>query len=386
MSYQKFNTYGKLKKVILGSFYEPEFFSKIHDNRIRDPLMKIAEEINQDLNYFEKILKQHGSEVLRPKIDKRYLDIDNAYLPPLQVRNNFCVIGKDMYQLLPDFKDSIVDDLDAVIDLVNDNESFYTQSMLLAKHNFNPQSGTLYSKEKYTQLAGNDWPNYQDYVSGSFIANKKIQFEMSKYRQVLEYESKELGPLQAPNVINTDECIYVDSNEYCNYKDWLQSRIDDTRPVVQFTSGAGHVDGCFAVLGKKVILGIDPLIDYSTIFPGYSVVKVPELSYQNYIEEFKIMKNKVGGAWWIVGQEHNDNLIQFIENHLKSWTGFVQESIFDVNVLALDENTICVSNITSELESKLKKLGIECVVVPWRHRFFVDGGLHCITLDLYRDQ
>lgn len=385
MRYQKFNTYGKLKKIILGSFFEPEFFSKIADNRVRDPLMKIAEEINEDLGYFEKILKQFGSEVIRPKIKKSYLDIDNPYLPPLQVRNNFCVIGQDMYQLLPDYRDSIVDDLDGAIDLVADNDLFYEKSMSLAEENFNPQSRVLYSKSKYLQLAGNDWPDYNDYVNGNFVINKRIQFEMNRYKSVLEYESRELGPLQAPNVIVTDECIYVDNNEYCNYSDWLQTRIKDTRPVVQFTSGAGHVDGCFAVLGKRVILGIDPLIDYNRIFPGYSVIKVPEVSYQNYLAEFRIMKNKVGGSWWVVGEEHNDNLISFIENHLKSWTGFVQESIFDVNVLALDENTICVSNITTELENKLKQFGIECILVPWRHRFFVDGGLHCITLDLYRD-
>jgi len=385
MRYQKFNTYGKLKKIILGSFFEAEFFSKIADSRVKDPLMKIAEEINEDLDYFEKILKQFGSEVIRPKIKKSYLDIDNPYLPPLQVRNNFCVIGQDMYQLLPDYRDSIVDDLDGVIDLVADNDLFYEKSMLLAKENFNPQSQVLYSKSKYLQLAGNDWPDYNDYVNGNFVVNKRIQFEISRYKSVLEYESRELGPLQAPNVIVTDDCIYVDNNEYCNYSNWLQTRIKDTRPVVQFTSGAGHVDGCFAVLGKQVILGIDPLIDYNKFFPGYSVIKVPEVSYQNYLAEFRIMKNKVGGSWWIVGEEHNDNLIQFIENHLKSWTGFVQESIFDVNVLALDENTICVSNITTELENKLKQFGIECILVPWRHRFFVDGGLHCITLDLYRD-
>jgi hypothetical protein len=28
---------------------------------------------------------------------------------------------------------------------------------------------------------------------------------------------------------------------------------------------------------------------------------------------------------------------------------------------------------------------MEPVYVPWRHRYFWDGGLHCITLDLRRD-
>ena len=33
----------------------------------------------------------------------------------------------------------------------------------------------------------------------------------------------------------------------------------------------------------------------------------------------------------------------------------------------------------------LKKHNVEPVYVPWRHRYFWDGGLHCITLDLYRE-
>ena len=32
-----------------------------------------------------------------------------------------------------------------------------------------------------------------------------------------------------------------------------------------------------------------------------------------------------------------------------------------------------------------KKHKIEPIIVPWRHRYFWDGGLHCITLDLNRE-
>ena len=97
------------------------------------------------------------------------------------------------------------------------------------------------------------------------------------------------------------------------------------------------------------------------------------------------MKEKVNGAWWLSGEEHNNEFINYVETNLKSWVGYVAESVFDVNVLALDEHTICVSNITEDIQKQLRSRGIECILVPWRHRFFVDGGLHCITLDLYRD-
>ena len=33
----------------------------------------------------------------------------------------------------------------------------------------------------------------------------------------------------------------------------------------------------------------------------------------------------------------------------------------------------------------LKKHNMEPVHIPWRHRYFWDGGLHCITLDLERE-
>ena len=33
----------------------------------------------------------------------------------------------------------------------------------------------------------------------------------------------------------------------------------------------------------------------------------------------------------------------------------------------------------------LKKHKMEAIHVPWRHRYFWDGGLHCITLDLVRE-
>ena len=55
------------------------------------------------------------------------------------------------------------------------------------------------------------------------------------------------------------------------------------------------------------------------------------------------------------------------------------------NVLMLDEHHCCVSNPNNEqVNNFLKKHNVEPVYIPWRHRFFWDGGLHCITLDLQR--
>lgn len=387
--YRKYNTYGRLRTVMLGTYFYPEFFSKIKNSKVREPLMRMAHEINEDLLHFENILIDFDIKVLRAQQPIGYLDEGNPYVSPLQVRNTHAVIGDCMYQFNPDWVNAIDPILRSycpdVVNLTESNTDFYINSMNHAKSNYNKDLNLWYSQSKYQELAGNGWPTYFEYVQGHRTDDINIIKELWGFQKIMEYETKELAPLQGPNIINTSEYICVDSNEYCDYATWLSKLITDPRPIRQFTSKAGHVDGCFAVLGNKTILGIDPLIEYDKFFPGHTVIRVPTESYQDQIDEFNLMKTKVNGAWWVQGEEHNEEFINYVGNYLKPWVGYVAESIFDVNVLALDEHTICVSNVTSEIRTNLQSRGIECIVVPWRHRFFVDGGIHCITLDLNRD-
>jgi len=387
MFYKKFNTYNTLRAVMLGSYFYPDYFSKIINPKIREPLMRMADEINQDLEKIESVLKQN-SLVIRAPQPQDYFDETNPYQASLQVRNCHAVIGNKMYKFHDAWYDNIDETLSSycpdMVDLVDSNKDFYLKSMAKAYSNYNKETKVWHCKQKYHELAGPNWPKYEDFVCGAESNIPSIQKEMQGFAWDLVYETRELAPLQGPNVINTNESILVDNNEYCNYAEWLQPYVD-SRPIQQFISKAGHVDGCFAVLGNQTILGIDPFIDYNKYFPGYDIIKVPEENYQDKIEEFKIMKTKVDGRWWLAGEEHNNEFINYVDTHLKSWVGHVFESIFDVNVLALDENTILTSNVTDDIRQKLKKQKIECITVPWRHRFFVDGGLHCITLDLNRD-
>jgi hypothetical protein len=139
------------------------------------------------------------------------------------------------------------------------------------------------------------------------------------------------------------------------------------------------------VLGHQLILGIDPLIDYQAAFPGHILIAVPPENYMNLISGYQTMQQTVQGKWWVPGQEQNQNFTNYVEKYLADWTGHVYESVFDVNVLSIDPDTVCVTGDNPEILKQLCKHGIKPVVIPWRHRFFVDGGLHCITLDLCRE-
>ena len=91
------------------------------------------------------------------------------------------------------------------------------------------------------------------------------------------------------------------------------------------------------------------------------------------------------GRWWIKNEENNAVLAKFIDKWLSEWVGYVAESVFDVNMLSIDENTVICNNYNKSVFEFLKKHKVEPVIFNFRHRFFWDGGVHCITQDLYRE-
>jgi len=97
------------------------------------------------------------------------------------------------------------------------------------------------------------------------------------------------------------------------------------------------------------------------------------------------MKKKVGGQWWLRGEEHNDQLIEFVNTWLNDWVGYVEETVFDVNMLSIDQNTIICNNYNKDVFAHFKKHKVEPIIFNFRHRYFWDGGVHCITQDLYRE-
>ena len=57
------------------------------------------------------------------------------------------------------------------------------------------------------------------------------------------------------------------------------------------------------------------------------------------------MKHSNEGKWYLAGEEDNTEFTHFVETWLQDWVGYVEESVFDVNVLMLDEHPIVVLQI-----------------------------------------
>ena len=96
-------TFDPLKHCWLGSGFKSEWFQDLpiyKNNKIMDPLKRIAEETEEDYQELDRILKQAGVKTYRS-----FLDIDkvgslkNIIKPPVNPRDYFAVIGEKLYAI-----------------------------------------------------------------------------------------------------------------------------------------------------------------------------------------------------------------------------------------------------------------------------------------------
>ena len=325
-AYNVWNKWDKLKTVALGTVHPIEYFDHIKNPKIKDPLTRILEETQEDLDNFESVLKQFGCTVLRcPTL---YGNSKQTYKNSLNPRDSQLVIGNTLAVTQKDNK-GIIDTLRTY----NSNDIILDPSMY----------------DKLQPIGSNTrwgWP--------------------------------------APIVTVVGDRIYWDSLEMTPVNvDWLKRKFPDFT-YIEVKIG-GHNDGVFHTIKPGAILSLHDAQTYEETFPGWEVCYLPDQSWSK-VDGFLQIKEANKGKWWIPGEENNEALIEFVNKWLSDWVGYVEETVFDVNVLVLDEHHVCVSNPHNEqVNAFLKKHNMEPVYIPWRHRYFWDGGLHCITLDLERE-
>ena len=83
--------------------------------------------------------------------------------------------------------------------------------------------------------------------------------------------------------------------------------------------------------------------------------------------------------------KNNENFTKFVDNWLHEWTGWSVESIFEVNSIVINPELVFFSNYNKGVFDYCESIGVTPHIVPFRHRHFWDGGLHCLTLDILRE-
>ena len=367
MKYNIWNKWDPLKVCMLGNNWGPEFFENIADDSIRSPMQRIANETLEELAYFETVLKDFGCEVIRPEIDSndRIQDfIEQGKVPrnPLQPRDEQQVSGNKLYTSYGDHP-AIANKL---LEYSEDISSFVEGSI--------PSN---FSKDFYTFMSGASWPSYEYFCKNR---NNPQAFNAIIYKELCVLNGH--SPTSA-NSFLIGKDVYM-SHAVDLPMSRLQEIFPDTR-INMLAHGHTHTDGCFHPIKPGAILSLHDFQNYENTFPGWDVCYLEGESWPK-MQKFHHTKKQNFGNWWVPGEEDNDKFSKFVNGWLDNWVGYVEESVFDVNVLVLDEHHVCVSSLQNEqLNAFLKKHKMEAIHIPWKHRYFWDGGLHCITLDLVRE-
>lgn len=366
-----------LKTVVLGTCYPISFYRDIKNDKIKSTLSRITEETLEDLENFEQVLKSFGCNVLRPVIDKNLSIMDHCVdgkvksIPraPLQPRDWQFVLGNKLYSNGSDANGEFVQ----LLESYNSKNIDYYKSV---ETDYNIKI----SRDEFNVIAGSDWLTYEDYLQSDYF-NKVNPLVKEEYKNTVHRLNLPVSP--SCTLVGKD--LYVDTIDHQLSPHVLQY-YEHCHPGIRINllRIGGHSDGSFHTLIPGAIISLYEIQHYEKTFPNWDICYLPNQSW-DLVKDFNIMKNKVKGKWWVPGEEENDEFINFVETWLQDWVGYCEESVFDVNVLMLDDKHVCVNNYNETAFAFFKKHNIEPIIVPWRHRYFWDGGLHCITLDLYRE-
>lgn len=331
-----YTSWQPLEEVIVGCVFTPDYFDYIENSQVRHQLQQILYETNEDLDNLQKTIEQYGAVVKRPKLTKSIEEFQHhqilhrsAPLPPLTPRDWQISLGDKLLRIMPH------EDL-------NDNCEEYKEQII------NPH--------------GENWNS-------------------SCNRSCL------LNNASASCIVRVGRDVFFDNSDWLKPEQsrWIIENVLDEKYRVHEVLTDGHGDSVFAILKPGVILSSmhDTDIDYSKDFPNWDLYRVRDASISawNNIGNFRATFN---GSWYVQGLTPTAEFSNFVNQYLTEWTGYISETVFDVNCLVLDEENVIFSAENLEVFKYCEKHGINPIVVPLRHQYFWDGGISCCTQDIRR--
>jgi hypothetical protein len=364
MTWSVYQHWDPLKVCVVGRSYPPEFYSWITVPHVRKLFEKIAVETEEDFQGIIKKLKEFGVEVLRPDLPKLSFNKGKFVAPPMTPRDHMVMIGETFYEnysykCYQNIRDPSWPDCDNL-------EDFYQ----LSEH----------IRKECIKVHDLDIEKFDQYLSYKHIFDQI-------HKQGNQIKSHVYDPIlvNGAQISRIGKDLYFGTYSYNQdltpYYQFVNEEFKNTRNHIVNTGG--HSDGTYCPVCPGLIISLKDIPTYEKTFPGWEVVYLPGQSW-SAVNSFLELKQKNNGKWWIPGFEHDQDVINTVETWLNHWVGYVEETVFDVNMLIIDPKNVMVFNYNEQVFNALSRYGITAHVVPFRHRYFWDGGIHCITTDLHR--
>ena len=365
MTYSVYQHWDPLKVCIVGRSYPPEFYSWISVPHVRELFERIATETEEDYQNIIGKLQSFGVNEMRPDIPEINFCNDRWMPPPMTPRDTMVMIGTTFYE-------------NYSLDLVRSYQN-------IADPSWPPVS----TWQDYHTLP--DWIKTECNDQHGWSTYHRI---FSAYSAIFDHVRSQGNSIKChwhPDTVNGAMVSRIGRDLYFgpgpDEKD-KNSKVDIDQEFPTYRTHTvhtgGHSDGTYCPVAPGLIISLHDVPTYADTFPGWEVVYLPGQSWEA-VKPFLELKAKNQGKWWIPGFEHDQSVIDVVETWLSHWTGYVEETVFDVNMFIIDPKNVMVFNHNEQVFDALDRYGITPHVIPFRHRYFWDGGIHCITTDLHRE-
>ena len=312
-----------IKEVWLGDCYPAEWYCDL-DSRAQDLFGYITELTKQDLTKFEKKLQELGIVVRRPEFNNKSDFVDeegNLIKPPITTRDWAITLGDTLY-IIPQYENSFTG-FESTID--------------------------LYKKQNQKVI----------------VLDRSIPDPMCY--------------VPFPSLVRVGRDILIDLAKNTIGYDYFEQVVDDLAKKyrVHVTHTNDHHDGIFCPIGPNNIFSTHYRTNYKNTFPGWNIFYLHDTTKER-------SHNMHNGNWWVPGKRYqifNDSIVKYAQ----TWIGNSLETIFEVNMLVVDESNIFCIAENDRACQQLESMGITPHIIDFRCRGFWDGGLHCLTTDIHRE-
>lgn len=330
-----------LKEVLVGSAFSPENFDNIEDPQAKDLLKRVFEETNEDIEVLVDLLKSCGIAVHRPNNLFNWSQMESINLPWLHSQfPNHPLMPRDVLGV---FGSTIVEQ-------------------------YTGDGGRMFENLAYQEVSRNLYDRGMRWISMPMpkVTTKKIPY--NENTQLLYHSA---------NIIKCGKDLFHSMSGHKDLNkgrgteyglDWLKRELGDEFRWNEVPVG-GHCDGKIALLKPGVLMTWDKKWIPEKL-KNWDIIEVD--SENDPPKEFNNMRKQ---------RFYKD----FIESWFSHWIGFIDETVFDVNVLSLSEEAVICTGVNKDAFRRMEKQGITPIYWKFRHQYFWDGGIHCLTQDLVRE-
>jgi len=213
-------------------------------------------------------------------------------------------------------------------------------------------------------------------INGKMYVGPRYEDNIDNWLDLLDNRDPiiTLDNLSAPSIVRADR-IYFDAVAITRKRfEYFRDANPEVECVYERLSNRDfdierHTDGVFCPVKEGVIIATPSARNLEYLFPEWDILYL-DLNTQD-LNDMDMSKEIV----WSPTQ---------IPHEYKKWVGYSPETFFDVNCLQLDSEHLMVTRYNKQVFDFLKKHKIEPIIIPFRHRYLWDGGLHCMTFDYER--